>query len=99
MDDETGDAESEEGGDLQGGGSVVQVAQGPDDDPDRGGGVDEGTEVDLAEGDEEPRVDRQEQHEVEAAGADVLRKVRDVGEEEGGEDLLDEVRATDELSR
>src|SRR5258707_13145845 len=58
---------------------------------DRRAGIDETAEIDLPERDDEARVDRQQQHEIEFAGADVFGDLGAVGQEERLENLLNKM--------
>lgn len=60
------------------------------------GAIDECAEIDLAERDNEASIDRQEQKEIEFAGADEFGKVGAVNEEEGLIQLLDETACANE---
>ena len=56
-----------------------------------GGGIDEAAQVHLPEGNHEPGVHRQEQHEIEFARADELGKLSAVGQKNGRENLLNKM--------
>ena len=56
-----------------------------------GGGIDKSAQVHHAQGDQKARVHRQQQHEIQPAGADQFGKLDAVGQENGLENLLDEM--------
>lgn len=70
VDEDAGEAEGGEREDLGAGGLELQVVAGVGHDGEGGGGVDEGAEVELAHGDDEPGIDGEEEEEVEFAGSD-----------------------------
>ena len=83
------DGEAEE---LHGRRHERELVQRVTDDGERGGSVDERTEIHFSQREEEARVDRQQQHEVESPGADEFGHLHAIGQEEGLENLLDEMR-------
>ncbi len=69
----------------------MQLTRGISHDHQGGGGIDESAQVHLAQGNEKAGVDREQQHEIQPAGADQLGKLGAVGQEKGLENLLDEM--------
>ena len=77
-------------------GYEVHLVRGVAHDRQREGRVDECAEIHLAQRDDKAGVNRQEQKEIEFAGADEFGKVGAVDEEEGLGKLLDEGARADE---
>src|SRR5437868_15352264 len=91
MDEDPGGSQAEKANDLEGGGNEVQLLQRVNHHGHGRTGVDKASQVNLAQGDDEAGVDREQEHEIELTSADILRNLGAVGEEKGLENLLNEV--------
>jgi len=89
-------AQGQKGEDVPEAGNELQPVRGIDDDGGGGTGIDEAPQVHLAQGDDEAGVDGEHEEEIEFAGANEFGEVGAVDEEEGLENLLDELAGADE---
>src|SRR5438552_1400369 len=91
MDEDPGGSQTEKANDLEGGGNEVQLLQRVNHHCHGRTGVDKAPQINLAQGDNEAGIDREQEHEIELAGADILRNLGAVGEKKCLENLLNEV--------
>src|SRR5438045_8058494 len=91
MDEDPGGSQTEKAHDLEGGGNEVQLLQSIDHHGHGRTGVDKAPQVNLAQGDNEAGIDREQEHEIELTSADILRNLGTVGEKKCLENLLNEV--------
>src|SRR5436853_1901375 len=96
MNHDAGQAQHDETHDVREGGNHVQLARGIRHHRDGERGIDETAEVHLPERDYKPGIDRQQQEKIEFASANQLGEVRAIDQEEGLENLLNEVTAANE---
>ena len=96
MDENARRAQNQKAEDLGGGRRHVQLPRRVADHSQAGAGIDKPAQVHLPQRNKKSRIDRQQEHEIEPAGADQVRKLRAIGQKKRLEDLLNELAGPDQ---